>query len=730
MATRPYIDPERDEDRQPLDRLALLYTMADHIQRARHVDLIYQDAVDGLRRALGVDRSALFVVDPDGRMRSRAWSGFSESGREELESHPAWPRSRRDPRPVVIDDLRDSDALDGPREALIMEGVRAIALVPLLHRGRLTGQIALAHDRPHVFDVAEIRLAEAIASNLAFAIWRSRSDAEQTELLRRFEAERSVLESVVKQMPAGVLLADVPSGRIILSNPQVSATWGKTLRHASQVSDYAMWGGRDESGAPLAPDAWPLARSVLGGETVQGEEIVIERDDGNRGVVRMSSAPVMDSQGRQLAAVATVEDVTTERDDEARQAFLERASDVLNTSLEVQHTLEALANAVVGYADWCVIYRHVDDVGFEQAAAAHADPAMAELVAAFASGAVALDADHAVARVVRDGEPLVATASRDETLRATAGTDPELLEAASRLGAESALTLPLAARDRVMGAISVVRASGTYSEADVALMTELARRASVALDNALLYEQARAADRAKANFLAVMSHEFRTPLSAIQGYADILSTEVHGELNERQMKHVGRVKASVQHLAHLVDEILAFASMESGRERVRPERVEVVSLITDSMAIMEPIAEAAGLDLRVRLPDRRIEIETDGSKLRQILINLLSNAIKYTPDGHVELRLDIVGDRIRVAVSDTGRGIPAEHLESVFEPYWQVDRDTSPRITGTGLGLAVARRLARLMGGDIDVVSREGEGSTFTLDLAGPAPGLARDSVS
>ncbi|MEJ2504510.1 MAG: PAS domain-containing protein, partial [Gemmatimonadota bacterium] len=148
------------------------------------------------------------------------------------------------------------------------------------------------------------------------------TDADQAELLRRFEAERAVLDSVIKQMPAGVLLADAPSGRVVTSNPQIQAIWRKTLRHASQVADYAMWGGLDSDGAPLDPRAWPLARSVLHGESVRGEEIEIERGDGTRGVVRMSSTPVLDSHDRQLAAVATVYDVTEEREDEARQAFL------------------------------------------------------------------------------------------------------------------------------------------------------------------------------------------------------------------------------------------------------------------------------------------------------------------------------------------------------------------------------------------------------------------------
>jgi signal transduction histidine kinase len=297
--------------------------------------------------------------------------------------------------------------------------------------------------------------------------------------------------------------------------------------------------------------------------------------------------------------------------------------------------------------------------------------------------------------------------------------DPGTTPGGDSLEVSSYLVVPLVARDRAVGALSLVRAEERYADDDLDLMAELGRRAALAIDNALLYEQARSADRAKANFLAVMSHEFRTPLSAILGYADILTARVHGELTAKQANHVERVKASVRHLSHLVDEILSYASMEAGRERVRPERLELVALAADVAGIMEPIAEAAGLELRSALPPNPVELVTDGSKVRQILINLLSNAIKYTQSGHVELVVEVRGGGVICRVSDSGPGIPAEHLEDVFEPFWQVERSDRRRVTGTGLGLAVARRLARLLGGEVRVASEVGEGSTFTLELPG-----------
>ena len=699
-----------------LDQLALLYAMADHIQRARHVDVIYEEAVSGLRKILQADRAAILIQEGDGVMRFKAWENLSSEYRSAVEGHSPWQPRERDPRPVLVEDAADG-SLGELEEVVRREGIGALAFIPLLHRGRLLGKLMIYYDRPRTFLPEEIRLAEAIASHVSFSIWRGRADADQAELLRRFEAERSVLESVVKQMPAGVLMADAPSGRIIMSNPQVDATWGRSLRHASSVEDYAAWEGVRSDGTEMAAADWPLARSVRSGETVQGEEIRIRRGDGSEGVVRMSSAPVRDSQGRQLAAVATVYDITDEVEAERDRVFLEEATRALNASLDLEETLEDLARLVVGrYADWCVIHR-VEADRVINSVSVHRDPQRDTTARALVGRSFRMGDDGPVSWAIRERKPVLGPEVTDELLHMVYPSDAERRENVRGMGTSSFMVLPLVARDRPLGAVSLMRSEGRYAGKDLDLMTEFARRAALAVDNAILYGHAKEADSAKANFLAVMSHEFRTPLSAILGYSDILTAEVHGELNTMQRRHLERVKASVRHLSHLVDEILSFASMEAGRERVRKEPVEVVSLAAEAASIMEPIAEASGLELRVRLPTRPINTMADGSKVNQILINLLSNAIKYTPHGHVEMSVLLEGDGLRCSVTDTGPGIAPEHMENVFTPFWQVERSDGRRISGTGLGLSVARRLARLMDGDVTLKSVVGEGSTFTLEL-------------
>jgi signal transduction histidine kinase/PAS domain-containing protein len=711
-----------------LDRLTLLCALGEHIQRARHVDVIFRRAVEGLSRVLEADGSALLIRD-EGLLRVVAACGAGEKLTGAVDGFAPWDSGARDPEPVVVADVHGDARVASVRRALLAGGVEAVACLPLLHRSRLIGEILLFRGPGRPFVAADIEYSTAVAGQLALAISRSRSDAEQVELLRRFEVERTVLESVVKQMPAGVLLADVPSGRVIMSNAQVEVMWGRPLHvHSAQISDYASWRGRDRDGRRLAAEDWPLARSVLYGETVRGEEIEVERADGTRISVRMSSAPVLDSQGRRLAAVATVDDVTLERAAAAQGAFMEEATAALTASLELDATVTALTGLVLGrFADWCVIHQLGDGGMLHRVRATHVDASKAALVADFARGGVTLDSDHPVAQVVRERRPRVAMAPA-HVVGMLVHEGDRIPEAVLP---RCVLTLPLRGRGGTPGgALSLMRTADTYTQQEVELLAELAERAGLALDNARLYEQARSADSEKSRFLAVMSHEFRTPLSAILGYADILTAEVHGDLSARQRSHVERMKASVRHLSHLVDEILSYASMEAGRERIRPEPVDSAALVVEVSELMQPIAEAAGLELRVRGAEHPAGMVTDPSKLRQILINLVSNAIKYTPEGHVELALEAGPERACFRVTDTGPGIPEAHMEAIFQPFWQIECGPDRRPTGTGLGLAVARQLARLMGGDIVVSSGPTGGSEFVVELPRePVGGLATARV-
>jgi signal transduction histidine kinase len=248
----------------------------------------------------------------------------------------------------------------------------------------------------------------------------------------------------------------------------------------------------------------------------------------------------------------------------------------------------------------------------------------------------------------------------------------------------------------------------------------IAERARVEAETARA--EAERANTIKTDFLAVMSHELRTPLTAIMGYEELLSDGITGPVTELQRQQLGRINASARHLLGLIDEILTFARVDIGRERVRYESMSVNQTLTEAAALLESMAAAKKLKYTIELLGEDQSIQTDGTKLRQMLVNLLSNAVKFTDHGEVRLTTSVRDRMLEIRVSDTGVGIDAANIEYVFEPFWQLEQSATRKSGGTGLGLSVTRKLARLLGGEVSVASRLGAGTTFLLTLPMVAP--------
>lgn len=252
---------------------------------------------------------------------------------------------------------------------------------------------------------------------------------------------------------------------------------------------------------------------------------------------------------------------------------------------------------------------------------------------------------------------------------------------------------------------------------DITDVMRLDRRASSA-------ERARAtaqaANQAKAEFLASMSHELRTPLNAIAGYVDLLTLGVHGPINDDQRNALERIHRSEQHLLGLINEVLAYAKIESGHVDLDLQHVKLRDVIDDVIMLTSPQATARGLRIVAHptvIEGCEIEFFADAEKTRQILINLVSNAVKFSrTGGAVTIDCAHEADRVIVRVIDTGIGIADDEAARIFEPFVQAAQGAAPK-EGTGLGLSISRSLARAMGGDVTVASHMGEGSIFTLTL-------------
>lgn len=243
---------------------------------------------------------------------------------------------------------------------------------------------------------------------------------------------------------------------------------------------------------------------------------------------------------------------------------------------------------------------------------------------------------------------------------------------------------------------------------------------------------AESASRAKSEFLANMSHELRTPLNAIVGYSEILDEGARADSRKQDAEDLGRILCAARRLTRLIEDVLDFSKLDAGRVRLAPQRYDVAKLVRESADTVRPQAQARGNRVVVDCPADIGEAFGDDFKIAQCLLNLLSNAAKFTDNGVIAFsaaRALVDGEeRLTFKVSDTGIGIGPEKLAAIFEPFEQADATTTRQYGGTGLGLTITRRLARLMGGDVTVESAPGRGSTFTLTLpvkSAPAPAFA-----
>jgi len=309
--------------------------------------------------------------------------------------------------------------------------------------------------------------------------------------------------------------------------------------------------------------------------------------------------------------------------------------------------------------------------------------------------------------------------------------------------------VPLVARGRVTGLLAVMRPRGsTVTPEDEALLSALAdqtaaplehallaermERATLVADNVRLYEaeraariaadkaraEAEAANRAKSEFLANMSHELRTPLNAIGGYVELIEMGIRGPVTAEQREDLRRIRASQHVLLGLVEDVLDVAKLETGRVQLEMAKVRVHEVLAGAEALVFPQLFAKSLAYQYRPCDPQLTVSADRERLQQVILNLLTNAIKFTSNGgEITLSVDATSEHVLIQVADTGRGIPAERLHDIFEPFVRVDSGFTRPTEGAGLGLAISRSLSRAMGGDITVASALGEGSVFTLRL-------------
>lgn len=524
----------------------------------------------------------------------------------------------------------------------------------------------------------------------------------------RTSGDREELLNAILQTVADAILIVDANGMVRYANSASAHIFG---RPPEQIIDH-------QFGLP-----------IVSGETT---EVDIVHRDGRHVIAELRISNLM--LDGQAGYVASIRDITARKraaehanellleqvartqaeENERRARFLAECANVLGSSLDYTVVLSDLARVCVEHwADWCVIdiLEETDDV--TRVAVASRDPASADRARRLRETEPETAPLPEEPEVLRTGQPALVGDFLD------AGHDERYCKLVEEMQASSAIIAPLVSRRKTLGAIAFINCDRTrsYCEVDLDIIQEIGRYAATAVDNSRLFQEADRGNQAKSNFLAIMSHELRTPLNAVIGYADLLSIGIPAPIPQPAIRHVDRIRASARHLLNFIDEILTFSRSERGRARLELTETTVRDIALRVATLAEPLARERDLKFILDLPEPDYAIRTDTARLQQILLNLLSNAVKFTPSGKVELCITRHDDWTHFSVIDTGIGIPAEFVDQIFEPFWQVEQTRTRSAEGAGLGLSLAKRLADSLGAELGVESAAGVGSTFSLRL-------------
>jgi PAS domain S-box-containing protein len=587
------------------------------------------------------------------------------------------------------------------------------------------GEWALAH--------SNIELEERVAE-------RTHALLQTTEQLTQ---SQKFLDSVIENLPVMISVKDAKDLRYVRLNKAGEKLLGRAREDMIGKSDFDLY---PTSRARLSQK---LERGILDHKAPHDSgEVPLPTRHGLR-YLHERKVPIFDQEGRPSYLLSISEDVTEKKSAEQqrltllqeqaaraeaektaeRLRFLSEASAALNESLQLRPMLDAFARVVVSHmADWCeVVLVAEGELKVDEVVIAHRDPNMIRWAENFVKEhAVDFEQRVGIGHVIRTGEPELHSMIDDTQIDANV-RDEAKRRVYKKIQLNSAICVPLQCYGRVLGALSVCStrtvSNRRYDQLDLSMLMDLAKRAAFAIENSRLFGKAQEASQAKSAFLANMSHEIRTPLGAMLGFAELMADD---HLTSEQRRYIETLSRNGQQLLRIVDEVLDLSKVESNRLRIESVDFLLPGLIDDAASLLKQQAKEKGLLLNIvsskNLPNK---VSADPTRLRQILINVIGNAIKFTPDGHVDVNIEVHRraahpDRpiLEISVTDTGIGITKEQREHLFQPFVQADNSMTRRFGGTGLGLFLSRKLARLMGGDVVLsTSHDAKGSKFIITL-------------
>jgi PAS domain S-box-containing protein len=543
-----------------------------------------------------------------------------------------------------------------------------------------------------------------------------------------------------------VIVADAATGHVALWNPAATELFG--------------FASEDVLGRPLADLVIDLAESpewslaAAGATAPQTIELFAHCKDGPDVCVELTLSRLADASGARTFVLAVIRDLTErrqhmeERLDRIREQVaneesmaarrrlevLAEASRLLDASLDYEATLQEVARvAVRTLADWCIVHLLEQDGTIRWLAVAHGDPAKEAVARQLQER---YPATEGVARVLRTGVAEVYGAQRSDSDLAARARDAEHLRMLRELDSRAVMIVPLVARGRMLGALSVIstRPDRLYDATDLAIAEELARRCGQAVENARLHQEAQTAVKARDRFVSIASHELRTPIARVKGYAEmVLAAHLDGDLTDEMLtRSLRRIDNASDRLALLVRDLLDVSKISSsGKLPMRLRTVNLTELVREVAGRYQEQLSGTG-HLLLDIVSSPGVVSADPDRIEQVLTNLLDNAIKYSPESaELCVRLQPKARGVLLEVQDRGIGLPPEAADRIFEPFSRAANAEHRQITGMGLGLYICRNIVEQHRGRIWARSNgEGSGTLVSVWLPDHLGASASGSVA
>jgi PAS domain S-box-containing protein len=641
------------------------YHLADQLNRATSLPDVYAAALDAILLAVKCDRASILLYDNSSVMRFVGWRGLSESYRDAVEGHSPWKQNEPSPQPITIPDITRADLDDQVKAALTKEGIRALAFIPLVSKGRLIGKFMTYCNCPHESTADELDISVTLARQLASGIERKRSE----EALRESDKE---LTEFFENASEAILWVGA-DGTILRAN-----------RAQLQMLGYAAeeFIGRNIVKFHVNRRAIKDTLSRLAnGEVLAAYSARMRRKDGAiRNVLINSNAYFED--GSFIHARFFTRDVTEE--------------------LVIEKTLRHFA-AIVESTDDVVISKDLNGIITSW------NPAAQRLYGYTFEEVVGRPISILIPPDRPDEEPLIL-----ERLRRGERIDHYETIRMAKDGRSIHVSLTVSpifdAQGRVIGASKIARDITEQKRSEEAITRLLAGERAARKD-------AEIANRAKDEFLAVLSHELRTPLTAILGWLSILRGQ---KLDKTTTRHaIETIERNAKAQAQLIEDLVDISRIVGGKLNLEFRSIDLLPVINAAVEVVRPAADAKHVKLEIKYDSKVGTVSGDATRLQQVIWNLLSNAVKFTPKGGaITVEARPADGFAEVIIRDTGIGISPDFLPHVFERFRQAESAVTRSHRGMGLGLAIVHHLVELHGGTVTAGSEgENRGSTFTVRL-------------